>query len=163
MPLKQAVKSYSTVSIFGQIPLKWDDCCLLLLFLLLLLGPTPPPLSLATFTAASHFTVLSLWDYTTKISLCRTNCCHDNGRGVVCEWDASVIVCLIANLCAMCTCMCVYSMDMWAAYFFSFLLVCQITLHVFVNAGLHGWIFTQTWGRREGFCLVYSSSTTTPW
>lgn len=59
-------------------------------FLLFFLGPTPPlppprPFSLATFTAASHFTALSLWDFTTKISLRRTNCCHDNGRGAVCE------------------------------------------------------------------------------
>ncbi len=66
-----------------------DGMTYLSFFLLLLFffGPTPPPLSLATFTAASHFTALSLWDYNTKISLCRTNCCHDNGRGAVREWE----------------------------------------------------------------------------
>lgn len=137
-------------------------CCLLFLLLLLLLGPTPPPLSLATFTAASHFTALSLWDYTTKISLCRTDCCHDNGRGAVREWDASVIVCLIVNLCAMCTCMCVYSADMWAAYFFlSFLSVKSLCTCWWMQVCVDEYLLKLE-GGGKGFCLVYSSSTTTP-
>lgn len=94
-----------------------------LAFFFFFFGPIPPPLSLATFTAASHFTVLSLWDYTTKISLCLTNCCHDNGRGAVCERDVSVIVCLIANLGAMCAFhVCVQSGHVSGLFFF--LLTC---------------------------------------
>lgn len=70
------------------------------------------PSVLLLLTAASHFTALSLWDYTTQISLCHTNCCHDNSMGAVCERDVSVIVCLIANLGAMgafvCVCVCAH-------------------------------------------------------
>lgn len=61
-------------------------------------------------TAASQSVLLSLWDYTTKISLCLTNGCHDNGTGAVCKREHEiVIVCLIAisepceNAC-MCAC-----------------------------------------------------------
>lgn len=94
-------------------------------------GPSPPLLSLASFTAASHFTALSLWDYT-KISLCRTNCCHDNGRGAVCEREHKcdcVSNCKPWRDVCMRVCVCVYSTDTWAAYFSSFWRV-SLSAHV---------------------------------
>lgn len=35
-----------------------------------------------------HISQPSLWDYNAKISLCCTNCCHDNKPGsCVCKWE----------------------------------------------------------------------------
>lgn len=105
---------------FGSI---WND---IFKFLLFFLDPFLLSLSLATFTAASHFTALSLWDYTTKISLslCRTNCCHDNGRGAVCEWEHKcdcVSNCKSrSNVYMLCVCVCVQYGHVSSLFFLSF-------------------------------------------